>query len=145
MLKETYPKLGGIKCANIERIETLRKKCFERVNSGKVKLDMGDLSKRYAYIGAIRSVNENGLVAKMAKRWDELTRGEVTDFFRKTSNRKDPDDVIAIAAFFMEGTPDRLRLDAARKRLDKAAAMGADVAALLEYVETLKPLAEQNR
>ena len=142
LLKAKYSTPINIKLENINRIVSLRKKCFDRVNSGRVTLAMGDISRRYAFAGAIRKVDEKGITAKISKNWADLDRLEIAAFLRKAGEMRTSDDLIALAAFLMEGSIDEQQLDAALDHLGKAAVLGADVSALVEYVDFLKRVAK---
>ena len=138
LLKAKYPDLIGTKLANLDRVIAFRKKCFERVNSGKVKLNMGDISRRYSFAGAIKKVDDKQITAKIKKNWTDLKPEEVAAFYRKASDPKDADSALALAALLMEGTTDGKRLESALDPLGKAAGLGADVSAMMKYVETIK-------
>ncbi|MEW6358722.1 MAG: SUMF1/EgtB/PvdO family nonheme iron enzyme [Planctomycetota bacterium] len=138
LLKGKYAGLIETKIANLNRIIALREKCFDRVNSGKVKLAMKDISRRYGYAGEIKKADDDGLTAKIAKKWTDLDADEALNFYRKASDPDSPDDLLALAALMMEGAADEKSLDAAMLCLGKAKEKGAEVEPILMYLETLK-------
>jgi formylglycine-generating enzyme required for sulfatase activity len=138
LLKDKYPDLIATKLANLDRIESLRKRCFERVNSGAVKLTMGDISSRYAFAGEIKSADEGGLNGAIRKRWDSLSREDLLAFYRKASDPKSADDALGLAAFVMEGNVADKGYDAAVDLLGNAKALNAEIAPMMKYIETLK-------
>jgi len=138
LLKAKYPSLIATKLENIKLITTLRKRCFDRVNSGEAKVMMGDMSRSYAFAGQIKKVDDSGVTAAIKKRWSAFKKDEIARFYRKAADPQSAEDFIGIAAFLMEGNVDEKTLDSALEPLGKAAGLGADVSALSKYVETLK-------
>jgi serine/threonine-protein kinase len=144
LLKDKYPDLIATKLANLDRIESLRKRCFERVNSGAVKISMEDVSRRYAFGGEIQEANEKGLKAKMlSKGWDAFTKEEIASFYHKAADPNKAEDFIALAAFLVEGSVAPKDHEAALDMLGKAKGLGADVSAHLKYLDTLKQAAKE--
>ena len=140
LLKAKYADLGAVKLANVERMASLRKGCFDRVNTGKVKLTMENVSRRYAFAGDIQKADEKGLTAKIRKTWDSLTKEEIANFYRTAADPKSAEDSMCIAAFLMEGNAGDKDYDQALGMLGKAAGLGADVSSLTKYLDTLRKL-----
>jgi formylglycine-generating enzyme required for sulfatase activity len=143
LLKDKYAELIQTKLSNIERIVKLRKRCIERVNSGAVKVSMGDVSKRYAFAGDIKSVDEQTITATIKQKWSDLSKEEIANFYRKAADSNNADDLIGIAAFLIEGSVTGEDLDSGLNMLGKAKGLGADVSAYLKYIETLKQAAKE--
>jgi formylglycine-generating enzyme required for sulfatase activity len=143
LLKDKYADLIAAKLANLDRIQSLRKRCFERVNSGAAKVSMEDVSKRYAFAGEILGVDEKGLKAKISKPWSAFTKEEIGNFYRKAADPKEAEEFIALAAFLMEGRSSDKELQQATDALGQAAGLKADVSAHMKYIETLKQAAKE--
>ena len=143
LLKDKYASLIAAKLANLDRIESLRKRCFERVNSGAAKVSMEDVSKRYAFAGEILGVDGKGLKAKISKPWSAFTKEEIGNFYRKAADPKEAEDFIALAAFMMEGHVGDKELQQATDALGQAAGLKADVSAHMKYIETLRQAAKE--
>ena len=136
LLKLKYPELMEMKLANLDRIQSLRKGCMERINKGAVKLSMGDISRRYERAGDITQADETGLVGLHQKKtWDSFTKKEIADLYRKVVGDETAENALGLAAFLIEGTFGEQEYQDALDFLGKAARHGEDVSRFLSYAE----------
>jgi formylglycine-generating enzyme required for sulfatase activity len=134
-----------MKLANLDRIESLRRRSFDRVNRGIVKIAMGDVARGYAFAGTITEADEKGLKADSAsKGWDKFTKQEKATFYRKAGGDETAEGLMDVAAFLVEGTAGEQDYEQALDLLGKATRLGADTSSCLKYIETLRRAAKES-
>ncbi|NOZ20288.1 MAG: hypothetical protein GXP25_04280 [Planctomycetes bacterium] len=143
LLSSKYPDEIKTKLANLDRIEALRKKCFDRVNSGAARVDMRRICPRYAFAGACKRADEDGLTAAITLPWDKFSKVEIAGFYGEAAEPNCGTDCIAIAAFLIEGGFGREEYELALSFLGKADKCGQDATAMREYVQGLSRRQEQ--
>ena len=129
---------------NIERVSALLARAAEAIASGKAKVAMKDVSRRYGYMGAVARIDANGVTStvgskKMLTKWQRLSKEEIRHLLELCSDPDSADDQLALAAFCMEGV-EKLP-DSAMVHLGRAAKAGRDIAPLVAYLDTVRAAA----
>ncbi|MEW6358757.1 MAG: protein kinase [Planctomycetota bacterium] len=130
-----------IKRTNIDRLDKRWRTIQEGVNSGKLKIQMKDISKRYGYAGTLAEINESGLVgdtgkAKIAVKWDRLSKNDLLNLWLKACGTEDAESALTVAAFCMEGG-EKL-FEQAEVYLGVAAERRADIKRLVQELDFLR-------
>ncbi|NOZ21428.1 MAG: protein kinase [Planctomycetes bacterium] len=136
-----------IKRTNIDLLKNRWKLIQEEVNSGKLKIPMKEISKRYGYAGTLVGINQNGLIgdtgkAKILVKWDRLSKSDILALWVKSCGTNDAESALTLAAFCMEGT-EKL-FEQTEVYLGMAAEHGASIKRLVRELGFLRKVSAFN-